>query len=604
MLFSVFLWQRCNAVAPATPQKLAVFGYEKHIELAWQANKESDIFSYKIFRSEAGKNDFQLWKTSYGNYVTVALDWLSDTEQGKTFEYKIAATNNSGEESATTTAVSAKLNPNMNDSEWLDMVQRATFRYFWDYAHPVSGLTRERNTNDDVVTIGGSGFSIMAILVGVQRGFITREEGLNHLTKVVSFLHIADRYHGVFPHWMDGNTGNTIPFSQYDDGADLVESSFLFQGLLTARQFFDKADPNEEALRSLITQLWEAAEFNWFRQGTANVLYWHWSPKYLWKMNFPLYGFNEAHIVYILAKASPKYSIPDNLYTKGWAGGGNYLNGQSYYGYKLPVGGVKGGPLFFSHYSYLGFDPRHKKDAYCNYFVRNQAHTYINRAYCIENPKKFQGYSSECWGLTASDTYNGYTAHEPNNDNGTITPTAALSSMPYTPTESLAAIKHFYRTYQKKVWGEFGFYDAFNVTKNWYATSYLAIDQGPIIGMIENYRSGLLWDNFMKNAEITPALKALGFVEDQNVPTVDKPNEEELNITLYPNPSSQQLSLKNKDTFVKGALLQIVDMSGKVLQTAIITEEGLNQVQMSIATLPAGNYVLIYNNVKKQFVKN
>lgn len=604
MLFSVFLWQRCNAVAPATPQKLAVFGYEKHIELAWQANKESDISSYKIFRSEAGKNDFQLWKTSYGNYVTVALDWLSDAEQGKTFEYKIAATNNSGEESPATTAVSAKLNPNMNDSEWLDMVQRSTFRYFWDYAHPVSGLTRERNTNDDVVTIGGSGFGIMAILVGVQRGFITREEGLNHLTKVVSFLHIADRYHGVFPHWMDGNTGNTIPFSQYDDGADLVESSFLFQGLLTARQFFDKADPNEEALRSLITQLWEAAEFNWFRQGTANVLYWHWSPKYLWKMNFPLYGFNEAHIVYILAKASPKYSIPDNLYTKGWAGGGNYLNGQSYYGYKLPVGGVKGGPLFFSHYSYLGFDPRNKKDAYCNYFVRNKAHTYINRAYCIENPKKFQGYSSECWGLTASDTYNGYTAHEPNNDNGTITPTAALSSMPYTPTESLAAIKHFYRTYQKKVWGEFGFYDAFNVTKNWYATSYLAIDQGPIIGMIENYRSGLLWDNFMKNAEITPALKALGFVEDQNVPTVDKPNEEELNITLYPNPSSQQLSLKNKDTFVKGALLQIVDMSGKVLQTATITEEGLNQVQMSIGTLPAGNYVLIYNNIKKQFVKN
>lgn len=586
---------KLGAIVPQTPSGFGVWGYEKHIELAWSANKESDLSGYKIYRSEKTKNDFQLWKTSYGNFVTVALDWLTETEKDKAFDYQITAFNKSGEESLPTTAKSAALNTNMTDNDWLDMTQRATFRYFWDYAHPVSGLARERNTNDDVVTMGGSGFGIMAILVGIERGYITREEGLNRMVQIASFLQIADKFHGVFPHWMNGNTGKTIPFSQYDDGADLVETSFLLQGLLTARQYFDKNDALETDLRSIITQIWEKTEFNWFRQGTANVLYWHWSPKHQWKMDFALRGFNEAHIVYILAKASSKFPISSNLYKNGWAGA-NYLNGQSFYGNKLDVGWGKGGPLFFSHYSYIGFDPRGKKDAYCNYFIRNQAHTYINRGYCIENPKKFPNYSAECWGLTASDTYNGYTAHEPSNDNGTISPTAALSSMPYSPKESLIALKHFYRTYGKKVYGEFGFYDAFNVSKNWFANSYLAIDQGPIICMIENYRTGLLWDKFMKNPEIAPALAELGFVTDNAVDSKDIDNQGD--IKVFPNPSEDMvfLELPILDTNVD---IEILDSQGKVLKV-IATKE--KTISISTNDLPKGLlYFKIGNQVKKVF---
>ncbi len=595
--FCVFLGiGALNAIPPQMPKNFEVFAYEKHIEMAWSLNMESDLSGYKIYRSETAKNDFQLWKTSYGNFIGVALDWLADAEKNKPFDYKITAYNDKNEESQATIIKTASLKT-MNDNDWLDMTQRATFRYFWDYAHTISGMIRERNSNDDVVTIGGTGFGIMAILVGIKRGYISREDGLNRVVQIASFLQIADKYHGTFPHWMNGKTGKTIPFSQYDDGADLVETSFLMQGLLTARQFFDKNETLETELRGIITQLWEDVDYNWFRQGNANVLYWHWSPKHQWKMNFQLKGFNETHIVYILAKASPKHSIDTYLYKNGWASS-NYLNGQLYYNYKLDVGGSRGGPLFFSHYSYLGFDPRNWKDDYCNYFTRNKAHTYINRAYCIENPKKYQNYSAECWGLTASDTYNGYTAHEPNNDNGTISPTAALSSMPYSPKESLDALKFFYRNYGKKVYGEFGFYDAFNVTKNWFATSYLAIDQGSIIAMIENYRTGFLWENFMKNPEIEPALLALNFKKDNSVSLQDVDNQ--VDVKIFPNPFSNFFLLELP--FVENHLTQveIFDFNGNILKKINTFEKNL---KVETDGLEGGIYFLKIENQEKTFFK-
>ena len=373
-----------------------------------------------------------------------------------------------------------------SDSALLDMIQRYSFRYFWEFAHPASGMARERNTSGDIVTTGGTGFGIMALLVGIHRGFISREEGRDRLLKITGFLGFADRFHGVFPHWMDGNTGNVVPFSPKDDGGDLVETAFLMQGLLAARQFFEENEPLETALRQSITQLWEAVEWDFYRKNGSGKLYWHWSPNYGWEINFPITGWNEALIVYLLAVASPTHPVPASLWQSGWTAS-NYANGFTFFGQKLPVGPNAGGPLFFAHYSFLGFDPRGKKDAFCNYFHQNRAHSLINRAYCAANPKNFVGYGNDCWGLTASDDPGGYLAHEPNNDNGTISPTAALSSMPYTPVESMAALKHFYRQLGAKTWGPMGFFDAFNEEKNWQADSYLAIDQGPIIGMIEKF---------------------------------------------------------------------------------------------------------------------
>lgn len=401
--------------------------------------------------------------------------------------------------------------PLIGTEELLTMVQRQTFRYFWDFAHPVSGLARERISSGDLVTIGGSGFGVMAILVAIERGFISRQQGVDRLEKIVHFLQQADRFHGVWPHWLHGSTGEVIPFSPQDDGGDLVETSFMIQGLLTARQYLNPANQQEAAIISTINQLWEEVEWDWYTKGGEDVLYWHWSPNFGWAMNHRITGYNEALITYILAAASPTHAIDPEVYHQGWAGNGAIANNQEYYGIRLPLGYDYGGPLFFAHYSFLGLDPRNLEDRYANYFTQNKNHSLINRAYVIDNPKNYIGYSEDSWGLTASDNPDGYAAHSPTNDLGVITPTAAISSIPYTPEYSLAAIEHFYYLLGDRLWGEYGFYDAFDLTRGWTANSYLAIDQGPIIIMIENYRSALLWELFMSGPEIQKALPELGF---------------------------------------------------------------------------------------------
>jgi hypothetical protein len=398
--------------------------------------------------------------------------------------------------------------PVVSDEELLTLVQQQTFKYFYDFAHPASGMARERNTSGDLVTSGGSGFGIMAIIVGIERNFITRQQGITHLNKIVNFLETANRFHGVWPHWINGNTGTVIPFSTRDNGGDLVETSFLVQGLLTFRQYLQPTDTVGNNLINRISTLWEGVEWDWYRRGDQNVLFWHWSPNYNWDMNFALSGYFEQQITYLLAAASPTHGVPKIVYTNGFAQNGNFLRNDTYYGINLKLGGLF--PLFWVHYSYLGLDP-HFSDDYTDYWQQNVNASRINHAYCVANPKNFIGYSDACWGLTSSDGPSGYRAHSPANDLGVITPTAALSSFPYTPEESMKALKFFYYTLGDRLWGQYGFYDAFNLTQGWTANSYLAIDQGPIIVMIENYRTGLLWDLFMSAPEVQNGITELGF---------------------------------------------------------------------------------------------
>ncbi len=401
--------------------------------------------------------------------------------------------------------------PLIDDEELLELVQKQTFKYFWEFGHPVSGLARERNTSGDVVTSGGSGFGLMSMIVGVERGFISRPEAIARWKKIFNFLENAERFHGAWSHWINGVSGKVQPFSAKDDGADLVETAFLVQGMIAVRQYLNIQETEELELYEQIDRLWKGVEWNWFTKNNENVLYWHWSPNYSWDINLKIRGHNETQIVYILAASAPNHSISKEVYEQGYANSGGIKNGNTYYGNVLPLGEGKGGPLFFTHYSYLGLDPRNLQDKYANYWDQNVNHSLINQAYCIDNPLRFVGYSAECWGLTASDGNNGYSAHSPNNDKGVITPTAAISSIPYTPDQSLAALRHFYYQLGDRLWGEFGFYDAFNPTFGWVANSYLAIDQGPIICMIENYRSGLLWDLFMSAPEIKAGLDKLDF---------------------------------------------------------------------------------------------
>lgn len=402
--------------------------------------------------------------------------------------------------------------PVITDDALLTKIQEQTFKYFWDFAHPTSGLARERNTSGDVVTSGGSGFGIMAIPVGVNRNFITRSQGLARMQTIISFLkNTAVKVKGAFPHWLNGSTGAIVPFSATDNGADLVETSYLIMGLMTARQYFNGADPAETTLRNDINTICNNVEWDWFRRGGQQVLYWHYSTTDGWAMNMPIRGWNECLVTYVMAASSTTHGIPASVYTSGWKGGGQYINGNTYYGYPLPLGPPSGGPLFFSHYSFLGINPTGLTDASANYATQTKNHTLINYNYCRTNPANYYGYSDSVWGLTASDIENGYTASSPTNDVSVIAPTAALSSMPFTPNESMAALKFYYYVLGDKLWKEYGFVDAFSLHNTWFANSFLAIDQGPILLMIENHRSGLLWNLFTSCPEVKTGMLSLGF---------------------------------------------------------------------------------------------
>lgn len=411
----------------------------------------------------------------------------------------------------------------ISDDSLMTLVQYRTFQYFWDGAEPTSGLARERihmdgdypQNDQNVVTTGGSGFGVMAILVGIERGFITRQEGFERLRHIVDYLEKADRFHGIWSHWIQGETGKAKPFSQFDNGGDLVESAFLIQGLLTVRQYFRNGNEEEKRLAEHIDKLWKEMEWTWYKKADENVLLWHWSPEHGFKMNHALRGYDETLITYILAASSPTYPIDAKLYHEGWARNGEIKHDGEAFGIPLELKHNSspefGGPLFWAHYSYVGLDPRGLKDRYADYWRHNVNHTLINRQHCIENPNGFKGYGPNSWGLTASYSVKFYAAHKPDEDLGVITPTAALSSIPYTPEYSMQAMRYWYETFGDKLFGEYGFYDAFSETHDWFPQRYLAIDQGPIVVMIENYRSGLLWDLFMSSPEIPEGLKKLGF---------------------------------------------------------------------------------------------
>ena len=405
----------------------------------------------------------------------------------------------------------------------LTLVQHQTFQYFWNGAEPNSGMARERINMDgiypendkDVVTTGGSGFGIMAILTGIERGFITRKEGVDRLEKITGFLEKADRFHGAWPHWLHGPTGKVKPFSKKDDGGDIVETAFLVQGLLCARQYLQKGDKKQQLLSTRIDKLWKEVDWNWYTN-RQNVLYWHWSPDYDWQMNFPIHGYNECLIAYILAASSPIDGVSAEVYHEGWAENGKIKSASDHFGYTLQLhhqGAPNGGPLFWAHYSYLGLDPHGLKDEYADYWKENENQALINYEWCVKDPLHYKGYGADSWGLTSSYSVKGYAGHAPSEerDLGVIAPTAAISSIPYTPEKSIAAIKHWYHDMKDVLWGDYGFYDAFSETAKWYTQKYLAIDQGPQVVMIENYRTGLLWQLFMSCPEVKSGLMKLNF---------------------------------------------------------------------------------------------
>src|SRR5579864_2875486 len=517
------------ATIPA-PQNIKAVGYDRHVEVRWDPVASPDVARYVIYRASDGQHFEPIGIQTPDTYRYA--DFLG--KSGVTAQYKVAAESWTYRPSALSNSASASTRE-FNDDELLTMLQEACFRYYWDGADPHSGMARENIPGDDrIVATGASGMGIGALIVGVDRKFITREQAVERLTKIVNFLEHADRYHGAWSHYMNGSTGRTMPvFGMFDNGGDLVETSFLMEGLLAARQYFRGNSEAERDLFRRITQLWESVEWDWYRGAKpGDFLYWHWSAEWGWQIHHPLIGFNEVMITYLLAMSSPTHGVGPEMYYSGWASqderaqhyregwsgstdGDHYGNGHTYYGIKLDVGVGTGGPLFFTHYSYFGFDPHSLHDRFTtSYFENNRNIALINRAYCIENPKHFAGYGPDAWGLTASDGPEGYVPHAPdaNSDRGTLTPTGALASFPYTPEASMAALKHYYRDLGAQMWGIYGPRDAFNLGQDWISPIYMGLNQAPIAVMVENYRTGLVWKNFMANPEIGVMLHRLDAV--------------------------------------------------------------------------------------------
>lgn len=396
--------------------------------------------------------------------------------------------------------------------EEIHALQRNTFEYFWSGSQPNTGFPRDRLRSDgkpihEIASISGIGFAFIAIVVGAYRSWITAADALERANKILSSLGKVKRYHGAFPHFVNAETCELIPFVKFDDGGDLVETAFLMQGLICSREFFSGSTPAERKLQSAVDEFVQAVEWDWYTKGESGPLWWHWSARHAWARNLPIEGWNEALSCYVLAAGSCKYGIDPACYHSGWARDGAILNGNEYLDVRLPLGDPFGGPLFLSQYSFCALDPRGLGDRYCSdYWIQIHAHAEINYLHCRSRYKYTDG-----WGLSACDGPRGYLVNSPVNDSGVIAPTAALSSIPFLPTEAIEAAHQFLHWRGGRLEGRYGLMDSFKPSTGWVSKTHLAINQGPIIAMIENHRSGLLWDLFMGAPETKSGLKRLGF---------------------------------------------------------------------------------------------
>lgn len=545
VLIIIIIFVSCKIPVEKTVKKQNIYneytffakGHDKRIDIRWEPGPEQDDPSfdgYKIYyATESDPEDFQhrnTFDTNGVRKINIYSDWIDSNGVKHYYKVRVKTTDNEYDlypliASATTKAES--------DEEFLTGVQEATFRYFYDGGHPVSGLTRERYPWDNACTIGGTGMGLMAMPIGVERGFASRQDVAEHVLKMLRFLDDnADRFHGAWPHWLDGETGEAI-FFMSSIRSDLVETAFLMEGILTVRQYFDGSNAVETEIRQIADSLWSeegnCVEWEWFLNGSPNTLTWHWSPTEGFANSRPVVGFDETMMTYLLAIACPNedHDIPVTAFKDGYCRGGGspYTINTEYYGYiqYLANGGntsAKGMPLFFTHYSFLGFDPRGKNDGNLQhgitYFNAFKYISLIDRAYCITDG----GFAFPLWGLTASINPWGYGVQTPDSNNGTITPTAFIGAIPYVGEDSIETMRYVYDTYTWQIWGEFGFKDSFNPGQNWFpgdeyiglgynSEYYLAIDQGPIVIMIENYRTGLLWKLFMSHPDIQRLLDIL-----------------------------------------------------------------------------------------------
>jgi hypothetical protein len=573
-------------------ENLSATGYDSHAELNWDFPLED--LAYRIYASFDGGENFELRAETSENYY---LDFVPDQARNSEVFYRVVSTFQGNESEPAETSAQIR---DFSDDELMDMVQRYTFRYFWEGAHQATGMALERsNGSGRTAASGATGMGLMAMIVAHEREYKPHEEIKDRILKILEFLENCERHHGAWSHWYNADTYQTQPFSADDDGGDIVETSFVAQGLIALKNYFSGADAKSVQIRETADALWKGIDWDWYRNG-QNVLFWHWSPNINFQKNMKVTGWNECLVTYVMAASSPTHGISKVVYDQGWAGNGAMVNPRTFYGYKIRLSPDWGGPLFWIHYSHLGINPNGLSDKYADYWQEHVNTAKIHHAYAVENPEGHTNYSDKNWGLTASDDPNGYTAHRPmSNDNGTISPTAALASMPYTPEESMKALKYFYRERGKDLFGFYGPYDAFNDNLGWVQEAYIGIDQGPIVVMLENHRTGLLWNTVMKDTDLQSGLDKLGFQYETSTGTKEISSGGEMKI--FPNPASERVYIFLQDANINQPLvMKVFSVDGKMVLSKNVDLTG-TEFSFDCEELQNGFYLLQMQNGENQF---
>ncbi len=509
ILFLAIALDTAFAIQP--PTGLVIASGDRSVILHWDPNTESNVAGYNVYRSLSNGGPF-VAQTN----LTTSLGFCDlNVSDGQTYFYEVTAMTTTSQESLPSAPASTMPNPFANDDAFLDYVQQANFDYFWYSANPANGLVPDRSATGSACSIAAVGFGLTAIGIGIDHGWISRDQGVARvLTTLNTFLQGPQGtatsgtigYKGWFYHFLDMNTALRASGSELSS----IDTTLLLSGILYAKQYFNGTNTDETSIRTMADQIFNRVDWNWMAQGTDAVSMGWFPPASFISGNWV--GYDEGMILYVLGLGITTNPLPASSWSY-WTSGYTWA---TYYGESF----VPFPPLFGHEYSHCWIDFRHIADAYMDsqnstYFENSRRAAIAQRAYCIANPLGQVAYSGNVWGLTACDGPSGYAAHGAPpalNDDGTIAPTAPGGAMAFTPEYSLPTLQYFYSHYRPHIWTAYGFRDAFNIGAQWYDTDELGIDQGPIVIMIENYRTQRPWRLFMQNEEVQRGLQRAGFV--------------------------------------------------------------------------------------------
>ncbi len=502
--------------ALSPPQATVAVGADQLVVLHWVESNDPGVIGYNVYRRTGLTGSF-----SKVNQQRLSITGFADVtvHNDTTYFYYVTAVSVTGQESDSSNNV--RVIPHfLSDDELLDFLEHAAVDFFWYEANPLNGLIKDVSTQDSPCSIASVGFGLTAICIGIDRGWIPRDAGQQRVLNTLKTFWTLPQgdgstgyagYKGFFYHFLDMKTGLRARNSELSS----IDTGLLLAGVIYVKEFFNTPDSTDQLIRSLADSIYDRVDWRWM-EATANHggIYMEWTPDNGFNNVSWWKGYCEAMIMNTLATGSPTHPANAGDLYLTWTSGYQW---GTYYGYSYVVFP----PLFGHQYSHCWIDYRNINDPWMSkkgitYFENSRRATLANRAYCAENPGHFVAYSDSIWGLTACDGpppsyYMARGGPPAQNDDGTIAPTAAAGSIPFTPEESVTALRAIYDNYRSKLATPYGFADAFNPTKGWFDDHNIGIDQGPIAIMIENYRTAKVWNIFMENTDIQRGLKALYF---------------------------------------------------------------------------------------------